>query len=249
MTGENIDFPEGFDNRPRRREPVFNFPAPISASILLLVALFVMQEYVLPADLSEAFVVSLGFSPVRYIYPLAGQNLEWLWTPVTYSLLHGGWEHLLFNCLWLAAFGTPVARRIGTGRYVLLWIVSAVASAGLHAALNWGAASLLIGASGVISALMGAACRFAFPARGAYNPQFGHLYPRQSLAAVFRNRTVVIFILVWLLGNLLVGLGVPLLGDAGTNIAWDAHLGGFILGFFGFRFFDPGPNARLSDRT
>lgn len=240
MTREPPVVSESYEEEPRRRQPVFNFPAPIAVSLLLLVAIYLLQEYLLPPDLGEAFVVSLAFSPVRYVYPLAGQNLEWLWTPVTYSLLHGSWEHLFFNGLWLAAFGTPVVRRIGTGRYLVFWIVSAVVSAALHAALNWGAPTLLVGASGVISALMGAACRFAFPASGrAYNPQFGHLYPRQPVTAVFRNRTVTIFVLIWLFGNLVVGLGIPLFGDVGGIIAWDAHIGGFAFGFFCFGLFDP----------
>ena len=173
---------------------------------------------------------------------MAEQNLEWLWTPVTYSLLHGGWEHLVFNSLWLAAFGTPVVRRIGTGRYVMFWISSSIAAAALHAVLNWGDPTLLVGASGVISALMGAACRFAFPASGgAYNARFGHLYPRQPYAVIFRNRTVAIFVLIWLFGNLVVGLGIPLFGDIGGVIAWDAHLGGFAFGFLCFGLFDPQP--------
>lgn len=240
MTTEPPVISESSGERRPEPQPIFNFPPPITFSLFLLAGLFLLQDYLLSAAASEAFVMSLAFSPVRYIYPLADQNLEWLWTPVTYSLLHGGWEHLLFNALWLAAFGTPVVRRIGTGRYVLFWILSAVAAAGLHAALNWGDPTLLVGASGVISALMGAACRFAFPASGgAYNPQFGHLYPRQPVATVFRNRTVTIFIALWLFGNLVVGLGIPLFGDVGGAIAWDAHLGGFLFGFLFFGFFDP----------
>lgn len=242
MTTEPPVNSEPSGEQPPPRQPVFNFPPPISVSILLLAALYLLQDYLLPSDMAEAFIVSLAFSPIRYVYPLAEQNLEWLWTPVTYSLLHGGWQHLLFNALWLAAFGTPVARRIGTPRYILFWIVSAVAAAALHAALNWGEPTLLVGASGVISALMGAACRFAFPASGlAYNPQFGHLYPRQPITAVFRNRTVAIFILLWLFGNLVVGLGIPLVGDIEGAIAWDAHLGGFAFGFLFFGLFDPQP--------
>lgn len=246
MTSEPPVFSATSGEKPPRREPIFNFPPAITVSILILVALFLLQDYLLPESASEAFVISLAFSPVRYVYPLAEQNLEWLWTPLTYSLLHGGWEHLLFNGLWLAAFGTPVVRRIGTGRYVVFWILSAVAAAALHAALNWGDPTLLVGASGVISALMGGACRFAFPASGGtYNPRFGHLYPRQPLTVVFKNRTVAIFVLLWLFGNLVVGLGVPLFGDMEGNIAWDAHLGGFAFGFLCFGLFDPQPRRAI----
>lgn len=248
MTHEPPVISESSEEDAPRRQPVFNFPAPITVSIVLLIGLFLLQDYLLPADLSEAFVVSLAFSPLRYVYPLTEQNFEWLWTPVTYSLLHGGWEHLLFNALWLAAFGTPVARRIGTTRFVLFWIASAVAAAILHAVINWGQATLLVGASGVISALMGAACRFAFPASGgAYNPQFGHLYPRQPFSVAYRNRTVRMFILLWLAGNLIVGLGIPLFGDIGGAVAWDAHLGGFAFGFLCFGLFDPWGRPAVRD--
>ena len=37
------------------------------------------------------------------------------WTFVSYALLHGSWAHVLLNSVWLAAFGTPVARRCGAG--------------------------------------------------------------------------------------------------------------------------------------
>ena len=181
-----------------------------------------------------------AFVPLRYIYPLRDQSLAWLWSPVTYSLLHGSFQHLAFNSLWLAAFGTPVCRRIGEIRFVAFWIVSAVAAAGLHAAINWGEASVMVGASGVISALMGAACRFAFSSRLRVESGLpGREPPLLSIPAALRDRTVMIFILVWFLGNVAIAVGLPLMGPESGAIAWDAHIGGFLMGFFGFRLFDP----------
>ena len=52
--------------------------------------------------------------------------------PVTYSLLHGSIAHLAVNMIWLAAFGSPLANRIGTMRFVLFWVVASIAAAGLH---------------------------------------------------------------------------------------------------------------------
>lgn len=97
----------------------------------------------------------------------------------------------------------------------------------------------MVGASGVVSALMGAACRFAFPPRGGYDRVWGHLYPRQTIKGAFRNRTVVIFTVMWLIGNVLVALGLPLVGADAGEIAWDAHIGGFLFGFLLFALFDP----------
>ena len=228
---------------PEARQPILNLPRSLTLTMLLLGGLFAVEAFLLGPQGRSMLLFYLAFTPLRYVYPLADQGLEWLWTPVSYSLLHGGVEHLLFNALWLLAFGTPVVRRIGTSRYVLFWALSAAAAAFFHAALHWGEQTILIGASGVVSALMGAACRFAFPAKGVFNRLYGHLYPRQTVLASFRNRTVAVFIALWLAGNLLIALGLPLVGGAG-EIAWDAHIGGFLFGFLLFGLFDPlGPHG------
>jgi membrane associated rhomboid family serine protease len=49
------------------------------------------------------------------------------------------------------------------------------------------------------------------------------------------------FMLFWLIGNALIAVGVPLIGDAGQAIAWDAHIGGFVFGFFLLNLFDRKP--------
>lgn len=222
------------------RQPIFNMPAPIVASLALLTLIYLVQTYVLSPAASQSFVVAFGFSPVRYAYPLSEQGLEWLWTPLTYSFLHGGVEHLVFNGLWLAAFGTPVLRRIGTFRFALLWLTSAVAGALLHAAVNWGQPTLMIGASAVVSALMGAACRFAFVKPTRFEAVLPGAHVRRlSVLEALRQRTVLVFTAAWLFGNLAIAVGLPLFGDIGQAVAWDAHIGGFLLGFLGFALFDP----------
>jgi len=228
-----------FEPAPRQRQPVFNLPPALVVSVALLCLIYVVQTYLLSEEMQETFLVEFGFIPLRYVVPLSEQDLAWLWTPLTYSLLHGGIEHLLFNGLWLAAFGAPVLRRIGTARFLIFWVLSSTAAAFLHAALNWGDPTLLIGASGVIAALMGAACRFAFPLGRAYDRESGHLHPLQSIPASLSNRTVQIFAGLWLAGNVLVAVGITLIGDADQAVAWDAHIGGFLFGFLLFGIFDP----------
>ncbi len=234
--------PEDGDHR---SPPIFNLPNILVLTLGFLAILYVVQEYLLDEDTRARFIVALAFSPSRYVFSLADQDLEWLWTPLTYSFVHGSIEHIVFNCLWLMAFGAPVVRRIGTIRYVIFWILSSVVAAFFHAALNWGDPTLLIGASGVVSGLMGAACRFAFPGRRGYDRNYGHLYPRQSIAGAFRNRTVVTFTAMWLVGNILIAFGITFIGDNVGPIAWDAHIGGFLFGFLLFDLFDPLPPASM----
>jgi membrane associated rhomboid family serine protease len=236
--------PEDGDIEPRpQRNPVFNLPSALVATLALLIAIFLVQTLLLPTSALDWYYYTFGFIPARYVTPLSQQGLEWLWTPVTYSLLHGGVEHIVFNGLWLMAFAAPVVRRIGTARYLIFWVLSSAASAFLHAALNWGEVTLLIGASGVVSALMGAACRFAFPPdrRGSALPQ-AHLNPRLSITQSLRSRTVFMFVLFWFVGNLLIAFGIPLIGDGSQAVAWDAHIGGFLFGFLLFGLFDKQPD-------
>ncbi len=229
------------------RQPIFNLPTVLTLTVVLIVAVYAVETLLLGPEGRSAVLFHLAFTPLRYVYPLAEQGLEWLWTPVTYSFLHGGVEHILFNTLWLLAFGTPVVRRIGALRYVIFWALSAAAAAFFHAGLHWGDQTILIGASGVVSALMGAACRFAFPERGGLNRLYGHLYPRQSILGSFRYRTVAVFTGLWFVGNLLIAVGLPLVGGSDGAIAWDAHIGGFLFGFLIFGLFDPLP-ARNSQK-
>lgn len=236
----------GRDRVPQPYQPAFNLPGPLVAILVLLIGLYMMDAYLLSDQMRSYLLFELAFTPLRYVYPLSEQGLEWLWTPGTYSLMHGSLEHLAFNGLWLAAFGAPVFRRIGLSRFIVFWAFSAAASAFFHAMLNWGQETILIGASGVISALMAAACRFAFPRHGGgLGRAHAHLLPRQGIVEAMRNRTVFTFTLLWFLGNVLIAVGIPLVGGEAGAIAWDAHIGGFLFGYFLFDLFDRPVSHRL----
>ena len=232
--------PEPLPEPPQpRSEPVFNLPAALLGIIAFMVVLYGVQAWLMAPDTANEFDFTFGFIPARYVYPLFAGDYAWIWSPLTYSFLHGSLEHLLFNCLWLMSFGTPVVRRIGTGRAVLFWIASAVVSAALYAALHWGEVQLVIGASGMISAFMGAACRFAFPPRmRGFDRGPVHLYPLMSIGEVLASRTAVSFLILGVVGNLLIAFGLPLTGSQNAEIAWEAHIGGLVFGFLAFPLFD-----------
>jgi membrane associated rhomboid family serine protease len=163
------------------------------------------------------------------------------WTAVTYAFLHASWEHVIFNCLWLLAFGTPVIRRFGVTRFMLFFCVTAAISAIFHTAFNVSDVSVLVGASGSVSALTAAALRFALgQGFGAFGKgQSDWKNPAKPLSLALRDKQVLLFIAVWFGINLLGGLGVPVGGSDSLNIAWEAHVGGFLAGLLLFSFFDP----------
>ncbi len=90
-------------------------------------------------------------------YPLAR-----LWSPVTYGFLHGDWGHLAMNCVWMAAFGTPVANRFGLSVFVLFTVICMIAGAFAHYLAFTGEFVPVIGASGAVSGYMGAAGTVCF---------------------------------------------------------------------------------------
>lgn len=222
----------------RVREPAFNLPAGLVGVLVVLVAIHAVRTYLLPRSIDEELIFNFAFLPARYDHPLAEQSLAWLWSPITYSLLHGSWDHLIFNGFWMVAFGAPVIRRIGIARLAVFWCLSAVAAVALHIAFHWGDMAVVVGASGVVAGLMGAAARFVFSPSGRISRQFAHLNRRLTVGEALSNRSVVFFAGIWFLTNLLIGLGVFAFGGA-ASIAWEAHIGGFLFGFLLFGFFDP----------
>ena len=186
---------------------------------------------------------SLGAAREAFARYIVGEHAFQPWTLVTYALLHGSWMHVIFNSVWLAAFGSPVARRCGALRFAALALAGTAAGGLLHVLIDPLSAGPLVGASAGISALMAAAARFVFqpPASGYRGPSWQVPPPRpaETIPELLRNRTAVSFLAIWLVTNLLFGLAsMPLVGE-NAAIAWDAHLGGFIAGFLLFPLLDP----------
>lgn len=232
MQQEKIDDPQ----TPSSREPVFNLPAIVVAAIGLCVVLHLIRLYLLTPEQDFGLLLRAAFIPIRY----SGEfdiDIYALTSPVSYAFLHGSFAHLLINMIWLAAFGSPLANRIGTLRFVLFWVVSALAAAALHYGVHPLDVAPLVGASGAISGMMGAAARFGF--------QIDHSAGRAAFAGpivpvlkVFRSRTVVTFLLIWFAINLASGLFTLVPGEEG-QIAWEAHIGGFLVGFLAIQCFEP----------
>ncbi len=161
------------------------------------------------------------------------------WTLISYALLHASWEHVIFNSLWMLAFGSPVMHRFGVVRFLLFFAVTAAAAAAFHALFNRADVAVLVGASGAVSGLTAAALRFAVGVNGFGGERSGWLAPAAPLVQALQNRNVMVFIIVWFGINLLAGLGVPVGTGTEVRIAWEAHVGGFLAGLLLFAAFDP----------
>jgi membrane associated rhomboid family serine protease len=207
--GRDQAFRDGEGVRPEAAEPAVRAPLP---ALLLAASFLVLYAVQLTAPDPDTPIARFGFSPAELA--------EGRWTGlVTALFVHGGWAHAFLNALGCLAFGAPVARLFGAGKGVVAFfafflVCGALASLG-YAALHWGAPHVLIGASGAVSGLMGAASR---------------LLDRRFGLAPFTSRTVVSMALAWLFVNAVVAL-VGVGGVAGdAPIAWEAHLVGYAAG-------------------
>ncbi|WP_137153523.1 rhomboid family intramembrane serine protease [Rhizobium sp. FKL33] len=234
-----------FENSPPAREPAVRMPPVVWGAIVLMGIIHAVRVYLLDEASDDWLLYHFAFIPVRYVFPISEQDFGWLAGPVTSSLLHADWLHFAFNSFWLAAFATPLAERWGAIRFAGFWIAAAVASAFVYAAAISFTDSYLIGASGVVSAVTGAACRFALPIRRGRDPSYFRHAPRLGMIEALRQPSVAVFIGAWAFSNALVVFGVGMPEGEAYNIAWQAHVGGLLFGYLAFGLFDYG--ARRSD--
>lgn len=221
---------------PVQKEPVFNIPAVVVLLIAICAGVFIIQEQFLTPAQQWVLLRDYAFIPLRYTGSY-GFDITSLTTPVTYAFLHGGTGHLVVNMIWLAAFGSPLAGRIGSTRFLVFWVVTAGAAVLLHFLVHPQDMTPVVGASGAVSGMMGAAARFGFRIdRSRKTSRFSG--PVLTISQVARSRTAVTFLLVWSAVNLVVGLFSASSGNTQT-IAWEAHIGGFLAGFLLIRLFVP----------
>ncbi len=217
-------------------QPVFNMPPVVVALIGLCAVVYIVQFYLLSDPQYIWFLLNFAFIPQRFSAWGGFTDITAWFTAISYSFMHGGFAHLAVNSVWFAAFGSPLAGRIGTRKFLLFWIFTSILAAFTHYALYPDSNIPLVGASGAISGMMGAAARFGFrrvtyyTGTGRQVPAFGG--PLLSVAETLQNRTVLTFVGFWLLINVITGLYATPAGEL-SGIAWEAHIGGFVAGFFG----------------
>jgi membrane associated rhomboid family serine protease len=207
-----------------RREPVFN--APVLALLLAgsIVGLYWLQSETGAMEASYRY----GLIPAR----LAQGEPAGL---VTHMLVHGGWMHAIMNAVGALAFAAPVARLMGGARgligFLSLYIVCGVIAGGGYALLHLDGTAPLVGASGAVFGLIGAATRML----GGH----GRILP-------LTDRRVLTSAAAWIGVNVLIGVigGIGVTpGMEGARIAWEAHVIGLITGLVLI-----GPWARLFGR-
>ena len=221
-----------------QREPFFKVPAII---LLLLLPMVAIQLYVqsIPDAAKEQIYLTFGFVPshLENLHPKTPADY-WniAWPFVSHGFLHGNWAHLGFNGAFLLAFGTPLARRLGSAGFLGFYLVCGVFAGLAHWALNVGSPYPVVGASGAIAGCMAGALRILFSRSGRFflnkGPAIGQLAP-------LWDRQLLVFTAFWIVINGVMAFNLlPMPGAQGATIAWGAHIGGYFAGLFLVPLFD-----------
>ena len=165
----------------------------------------------------EQAALALGFIPAR----LSGAVVPWaalpaLLTPLSATLVHSGLIHLGFNLLIFLWCGTAVERVLGRTGLIVLYLVGAYAAALGQWVADPGGIVPMVGASGAISAVI-----------GAFALSFGRAKRFTSSLALNRWINALWLLVAWVVLQLMMGwLG----GMQGYLLATPAHVGGFAAG-------------------
>lgn len=199
------------DNRGRRTQPFVTW-----ALIAINIVVYAYQAFLSERDHFQ-FLMDWAVVPDRIT---SGEQFH---TLITSAFMHGSWFHLGSNMLFLWIFGDNVEDVLGHLKYLLFYLVTAVAAGVAQILVDTGSMVPMVGASGAVSGLLAA---------------YIVLFPNGRIRTLL---TLGVFITVTMLPAwMMIGYwfllqiisGVLSLGDASTGgVAFFAHIGGFIAGF------------------
>jgi len=202
-------FPIGDDNIVGGHKPI------VSYSLILLNVVIFLYEISLSPGHFESFLEHFGSIPQEIIH---GDDL---FTLMTSMFLHGGWMHLIGNMVFLWIFADNIEAVIGSMGFLLFYILGGLAATAAHIVFNLHSGIPSVGASGAISAVM-----------GAYLVMFPKSKIKVIVLVFFSTFTLsaIVFLGIWFAQQLLSGIGSinPSADQAG--VAWWAHIGGFVFG-------------------
>jgi membrane associated rhomboid family serine protease len=198
----------------------------IAANIIVFLYTFTLPEWAL-----ERFIMGYGLIPAELLgnAPIIHTAIPGALTLVTSMFLHGGLLHLLGNMLYLWIFGNNIEDLLGRFRFLLFYLACGVFAALAHVILNPNSTMPMVGASGAIAGVLGAYL-ISFPRARVLVLVFLFIFITTARIPAF-----------WVLGFWFIMQLMYVSSDvgAGSNIAYMAHIGGFVIGMLLVRRLSP----------
>ncbi len=207
------------DNVRSRRAPLVNY-------LLIAINVAVFFHELALGDEVEGFIAAYGLVPWEMTRGIAADGFSPMRHAVPWlssMFIHGGWMHIVGNLWFLHIFGDNVEDRLGRGRFLVLYLSGGLVAALAQVITSPASTLPMVGASGAISAVVGA---------------YLLLYPRARVLTLipifilfyFAQLPAFVFIGVWFLIQLFYGYAALSETTAQGGVAWWAHIGGFAAG-------------------
>ena len=195
-----------YESYPPRATGFFDRLPPVCAWLIKVNVAVALVFFLLPGLRNLETLLALSRAGLRHGY---------LWQPVTYMFLHGGFTHLLFNMFTLYFLGPETERAMGSKHFLAMYLIS-----GVLGGLGWLWLMPIpwaecVGASGAIFGVLAA---------------FATLYPRRQLTLLI----FFIFPVTMMAWQLVAGLALIefiLANNDNSGVAHTAHLAGAFAGF------------------
>jgi membrane associated rhomboid family serine protease len=204
-------FPIGDVNVVRGHKPLLTY------LFIALNTLVFIYEFTLAPAAQAAFIFEYGSIPAEIT---SGQDFH---TLLTSMFLHGGWMHLVGNMLFLWVFADNIEATTGNTRFLFFYLGGGIIAALAHTLLAPASPIPCVGASGAISACL-----------GAYLVMFPKSRVKVFILVLFTSFevTALLFLGVWIIQQFIAGVGSlgPQTADTGGGVAYWAHIGGFLFG-------------------
>ncbi len=198
-------FPIGDQNSSRRSVPVVTY-----GLIALNVVVFFLEM-----SQGESFIRQWSVAPRQLI----ANPAEEIPTIFTSMFMHAGWMHLLGNMLFLWIFGDNVEDRFGRLKFLGFYLACGIVATLAQVAVSSESNIPNLGASGAISGVLGA---------------YLILFPQGRVRVLMRGGTVAMPALVviglWIVLQLISGIGSFSQSSQTGGVAYMAHIGGFVAG-------------------
>src|SRR5665647_1213555 len=208
----------------RDSTPSESFPL-ITIILIAVNSLIFYYESILGNDGLNQLAYTFGLVPAYY----AHYQGSWLgYLPfITSIFLHGSWMHLIGNMWVLWLFGDNVEDKMGNWRFLLFYLLCGLVASITHYTFNLTSQAPVVGASGAVAGVMGAYFLMFKQAK-----VFTFVFP-----FFFFNLPAWIYLGFWAVSQLYGGATGLLTAGADSQVAFWAHVGGFIFGMIMYPLF------------
>jgi len=202
-------FPIGDDNVQGGHFPLFSY-----SFIAINIGVFLLEVSLQTQGKLASFITEYGAIPQEI-----AQGDDWH-TLISSMFLHGGWMHLIGNMLFLWVFADNIESVIGNAAFLFFYLLGGFIAVAAHTYLDVDSTIPMVGASGAISAVM-----------GAYLVMFPTSKIKMLFFIMIFHIPAFIFLFFWIAQQFMSGsAALEGMQDEMDNVAYWAHIGGFVFG-------------------